>query len=166
MVRSGYEGLLKSFVANENGALAFKGTVSAGGGTLVFMANDTANCEIKNFNELAGTFGIRFTDQSINTVQGNQFEQGRLDIPSGNPIFKRTYAVFVKELSVLDLKASASPVLSKGERKIIATTRFGKGRVFAMGDPWLYNEYTDGRKTPAVYENFIAGKDLANWLLQ
>ena len=73
---------------------------------------------------------------------------------------------FVKELSVLDLKAPASPVLSKGERKIIATTRFGKGRVFAVGDPWLYNEYTDGRKIPAVYENFIAGKDLANWLLQ
>ena len=136
------------------------------GGTLVLMANDTANCEIRNFNELAGTFGIRFTDQSINTVQGNQFEQGRLDIPSGNPIFKRTHAVFVKELSVLDLKAPASPVLSKGERKIIATTRFGKGRVFAVGDPWLYNEYTDGRKIPAVYENFIAGKDLANWLLQ
>jgi unsaturated rhamnogalacturonyl hydrolase len=30
----------------------------------------------------------------------------------------------------------------------------------------LYNEYTDGRKIPAVYENFNAGKDLATWLLQ
>ena len=32
-------------------------------------------------------------------------------------------------------------------------------------DPWLYNEYTDGRKIPAVYENFQAGKDLGGWLL-
>jgi unsaturated rhamnogalacturonyl hydrolase len=34
-----------------------------------------------------------------------------------------------------------------------------------LGDPWLYNEYVDGRKIPAVYENFQAGKDLGRWLL-
>jgi len=136
------------------------------GGTLVLMANDTANCEIKHFNELAATFGIQFTSQSINMVQGSQFEQGRLDVPAGNAIFKHTKAVYIKELAVLDVKSPAAPVLSKGPNKIIATAKFGKGTVFAVGDPWLYNEYTDGRKIPAVYENFNAGKDLATWLLQ
>jgi unsaturated rhamnogalacturonyl hydrolase len=136
------------------------------GGTLVLMANDTANCEIKHFNELAATFGIQFTSQSINMVQGSQFEQGRVDVPAGNPIFKSTKALYIKELAVLDVKSPAAAVLSKGPNKIIATARFGKGTVFAVGDPWLYNEYTDGRKIPAVYENFNAGKDLATWLLQ
>jgi len=32
--------------------------------------------------------------------------------------------------------------------------------VFAVTDPWLYNEYTDGRKLPADYDNFAAG---ASW---
>jgi unsaturated rhamnogalacturonyl hydrolase len=47
----------------------------------------------------------------------------------------------------------------------MATAALGKGKVFVLGDPWLYNEYTDGRKIPAVYENFQAGKDLGGWLL-
>ena len=49
---------------------------------------------------------------------------------------------------------------------IMATAQVGKGRVFVLGDPWLYNEYIDGRRIPAVYENFEAGKDLGSWLLQ
>jgi unsaturated rhamnogalacturonyl hydrolase len=48
---------------------------------------------------------------------------------------------------------------------IIAVAKFGKGTVFAVGDPWLYNEYTDGRKLPADYENSQAAKDLVKWLL-
>jgi unsaturated rhamnogalacturonyl hydrolase len=34
-----------------------------------------------------------------------------------------------------------------------------------MGDPWLYNEYVDGRKLPADYENFRATQDLSRWLI-
>jgi unsaturated rhamnogalacturonyl hydrolase len=46
----------------------------------------------------------------------------------------------------------------------MATAKFGKGTVFATVDPWLYNEYTDGRKLPAEYDNYAAGKDLARWI--
>ena len=49
---------------------------------------------------------------------------------------------------------------------IMATSHYGKGWVFAVGDPWLYNEYTDGRKLPAEYQNFMAAKDLSRWLLE
>jgi unsaturated rhamnogalacturonyl hydrolase len=38
--------------------------------------------------------------------------------------------------------------------------------VFAVGDPWLYNEYVDGRRIDTSFENFEAGKDLAGWLLK
>jgi len=44
--------------------------------------------------------------------------------------------------------------------------KFGKGAVFAMTDPWLYNEYTDGRKLPPEYDNFAGGNELVRWLLQ
>jgi unsaturated rhamnogalacturonyl hydrolase len=47
----------------------------------------------------------------------------------------------------------------------MASARAGKGLVFAVGDPWLYNEYFDSRKLPAEYENAKAGKNLFQWLL-
>jgi len=48
---------------------------------------------------------------------------------------------------------------------LMATAKFGKGTVFAVGDPWIYNEYTDGRKLPSEYENLQAARDLSRWLL-
>jgi unsaturated rhamnogalacturonyl hydrolase len=36
--------------------------------------------------------------------------------------------------------------------------------VFAVGDPWFYNEYTDGRKLPADYDNYKAADDLVKWV--
>ncbi|WP_428655153.1 glycoside hydrolase family 88 protein [Runella sp.] len=135
------------------------------GGALVLMANDTANCEHKNFNRLAAEFGIQFLPKNINMVQGTQWEQGRIDIPAGNSIFKNTKAVYIKELSPLELKAPAQAVLNHKGEVIIGVSKVGKGTVFAVGDPWLYNEYTDGRRIPMIYENFSAAKDLAKWLL-
>jgi len=136
------------------------------GGTLVMMANDTSNCEHKNFNLLAKEFGIQFLPKNINMVQGTQWEQGRLDIPANNPVFKNTKAVYIKELSPIALSGTAKSILTDKGEVIIAVAKVGKGTVFAVGDPWLYNEYTDGRRIPIVYENFNAAKDLATWLLQ
>jgi unsaturated rhamnogalacturonyl hydrolase len=38
--------------------------------------------------------------------------------------------------------------------------------VFAVTDPWVYNEYTDGRKLSAEYDNFGGGVDLVQWLIE
>lgn len=136
------------------------------GGALVLLANDTANCEIKHFNELARNFGVQFTAQSINMVQGSQFEQGRVDLAGGRAVFGRAKTAYIKELAVLRVQAPAQPLVRNAAGQVImATATLGKGKVFVLGDPWLYNEYTDGRKIPAVYENFQAGKDLGRWLL-
>ncbi len=56
-------------------------------------------------------------------------------------------------------------MLSEGDDIFMATAKYGKGTVFAMIDPWLYNEYTDGRKLPAVYDNYAAGKEFVRWIL-
>ena len=136
------------------------------GGTLVMMANDTSNCEIPYFNQLAKTFGIEFTTKNRNMVQGIQFEQGRLDIPVNNEVFKNTKSIYVKELATLALKAPATSILTDKGDVIIAIAKVGKGRVFAIGDPWLYNEYVNAHKIPMSFENFNAAKDLAKWLLE
>ena len=136
-----------------------------GGGTLVLLANDTANCEITHFNELARHFGVRFTDQSVNMVRDNQFGQGQVALVSGKAVFKTARTAYIKELAVLAVQAPAQPLVINNGRVIMATARLGRGKVFVLGDPWLYNEYLDGRKIPASFENFQAGKDLARWLL-
>lgn len=137
------------------------------GGVLVLMANDTGNVELDHFNELAAKFGIQFNKDSQGHVTGSQFEMGKLMIPAGNIIFKHTRELYVKEYSSLQLTALAKALLKdKNGLTVIAVSKLGKGSVFAIGDPWLYNEYTDGRKIPAEYENFNAAADLTDWLSQ
>ena len=135
------------------------------GGVLVLLANDTTNCEIKHFNELTKAFGIEFTGKNRNMVKNDVFEQGKLTIPANHPIFKNTKQIFVKELVTLSAKTPAQVALQEGNDVIMATAKVGKGMVFVLGDPWIYNEYLNGRKLPAEYENFKAASHLAEWLL-
>lgn len=135
------------------------------GGLLVLMANDTGNVELEHFNALAKTFGIQFNHNSKGRVVNNRFEMGRIMVPRGNEILKTARQLYVKEYSTLQLANQAKPVLKDQDGdNVIAISKYGKGTVFVIGDPWLYNEYVDGRKLPAEYENFKAGQDLVNWL--
>lgn len=136
------------------------------GGVLLVLNNDTGNAEFTHLNKLMAKFGIRFNENSVNRVVGRQFEQGAIDIPNGNTIFKTTKKVYIKELSTIQVTAPAMPRLTKGNDVIVATARYGKGTVLAVGDPWFYNEYTDGRKLPFDYENFNAANDVVKWLAQ
>jgi len=136
------------------------------GGKLILMANDSANCDLQHFNKLAEAFGIRFTDKSINMVKNDVFEQGAVLPGSNNPIFKTTKKMYLKEVSALELHSPKNANATKDGDVIIATVKSGKGIVFAVGDPWLYNEYVDGRKPPSEYENYKAAEDLVKWLLK
>ena len=136
------------------------------GGKLILMANDSANCDLQHFNKLAEVFGIRFTDKSINMVKNDVFEQGAVLPGSNNPIFKTTKKMYLKEVSALELNSPKNANAIKDGDVIIATAKSGKGIVFAVGDPWLYNEYVDGRKPPSEYENYKAAEDLVKWLLK
>jgi len=120
---------------------------------------------LKNFNMLSGAFGITFTDKSINMVKNDTYEQGVVYPGDKNTIFMTPSKMFLKELSVLNLKSPAIANTVKDGDIIIATATLGKGKVLAVGDPWLYNEYVDQRKLPAEYENYKAAEDLVKWLL-
>lgn len=135
------------------------------GGVLVLMANDAGNAELKNFNKLASAFGITFNEDNFNLVQNNQYNQGAVEIPDSHPVFKSAKKLFIKELATLQVKSPAKSLLSKEGKIIAAISNYGKGTVFAIGDPWLYNEYVDGRKLPAEYDNYQAAKDLVTYLL-
>jgi unsaturated rhamnogalacturonyl hydrolase len=135
------------------------------GGVLALFANDSSNTELKKFNQLANQFGIEFKYELKNTVTGNQFDMGMIKIPQGNEIFTSGPVTYLKEISTLAVKAPAKTVVTNNGDAIMAVSKFGKGTVFAVGDPWLYNEYTDGRKLPNKFQNITAAKELMSWLL-
>ncbi|SEB14531.1 glycoside hydrolase family 88 protein [Pedobacter hartonius] len=135
------------------------------GGVLVIRANDTGNVELDHLNQLTANFGITFNKDSKNRVTGSKFEMGSIIIPSSNTLFKDIKQIYVKEYSTLQLKSPARSALQDKEgNAVMAVARLGKGSVYAIGDPWLYNEYTDGRKIPGEYENFNAAGDLTDWI--
>jgi unsaturated rhamnogalacturonyl hydrolase len=136
------------------------------GGVLVLMSNDSGNAEFKHFNQLPEAFGIHFNENSKNRVQGNNYPEGAITIPAHHSIFSSTQKIYIKELSSLQVNKPATVVLKNGADNVVAVAHYGKGVVFAVGDPWLYNEYTDGRKLPMEYENYQAAVDLVNWLIR
>jgi unsaturated rhamnogalacturonyl hydrolase len=137
------------------------------GGVLAIFANDSGNTELPHLNTLASTFGIRFNYDFLNPVPGDSFELGCFQIPPDDSIFKTAKKVYLKGISSLSVSGDAKAELTSPDgHVIIATARYGKGTVFAVGDPWLYNEYCNGR-LPASYhiDNDKAAKDLAAWLI-
>lgn len=135
------------------------------GGVLLLMANDSANAELDHFNELAGRFGITFNKDNRFPVIGRQYEMGAIMIPQGHPILKSVSKIYIKEMSTQKLSPPATAILTDKNDVLMSVSKVGKGTVFAVGDPWLYNEYVDRTRLTPDYQNIEAAGDLARWLL-
>ena len=135
------------------------------GGVLLLLANDSANCDLQHLDKLSERFGIRFTNKIVHRVMNDEFETGVV-LPLDTSIFKGSYKMFLKDVSTLAIEPPAKPVATKNGEVLMATSNYGKGIVFAVGDPWLYNEYLVGKRLPAEYPNSTAATDLVRWLLQ
>jgi unsaturated rhamnogalacturonyl hydrolase len=136
------------------------------GGVLVMMANDSANVELPHFNNLAAKFGMHFNNDLQNhVINDDHFEDGAI-ITTGNPVFKTAGKIFMKDACSISVSGVAKAALKNSSGAvIIATAKYGKGTVFAVGDPWLYDEYTNGR-LPSSFENDKAANDVAGWLIR
>ena len=150
---------------NEQDATEVAAWVKAGG-VLVLMGNDAGNCDLEHFNILSEKFGIHFNEDVHNKVIGSQIELGTLQVPPIDPIFKTAKKIYLKDISTFKLNPPANASFTDKNSVIIATAKYGKGTVFAVGDPWFYNEYVNGRNLPASYDNFKACNDLVKWLIQ
>ncbi len=136
------------------------------GGILVLLGNDKGNAEFEHFNMLAENFGIHFNEDSRNRVQGRDFEMGSFLALPDHPLFKGVKKIYIKELSTLKISEPATSVLTDRGDVIMSYANFGSGAVFAVGDPWLYNEYFDNRKLPEGFDNCKAADNLLEWLLK
>jgi len=135
------------------------------GGILVLMGNDKGNAEIEHLNQLAEVFGIHFNEDSRNRVTGKDYQTGAFEALPDHPLFRGVRKIFIKELSTLRIQAPAETVLSDRGDVIMAFSKFGNGAVFAVGDPWFYNEYMDHRRLPEEFDNDAAAANFFRWLL-
>jgi len=136
------------------------------GGVLMIMENDTSYADLEHFNVVSEEFGIHFNSVLRKHVIGTNWEQGKIVIDGEGPIFHHPHTIYVKDVCTISVSGPAHVALSEGSDIFMATAKYGKGTVYAMVDPWLYNEYTDGRKLPASYDNFAAGNELVRWVLE
>lgn len=152
---------------NANDIIFLKKWVSTGG-VLLLMANDGPNCEFTHFNHLSEAFGFHFLAQTLNPVVNSKWEMGaEIKLPD-HPIFSGVKKIFIKEVAPILLSKGAKAVLKDGDTNavIIAETKYGKGYVMAIGDPWLYNEYIDHERLPESFENLKAANNLVDFLLK
>jgi unsaturated rhamnogalacturonyl hydrolase len=135
------------------------------GGVLVLMENDPANADIQHFSLIADRFGIHFDDVLQHHIIDDQFEPGYIHVRGGGPIFHHPHTLYMKDTCAISLKTPARALLEDKEGIVMATTKYGRGTVVAVVDPWLYNEYTDHRKLLPQQDNHAAGKEFVLWLL-
>jgi unsaturated rhamnogalacturonyl hydrolase len=141
------------------------------GGVLLLFTNDSSNCELEKFNLLSSKFGITYNrdfnhpelrgaDKKIRNFQSC----ASVNLPN-HPIFKEVSKIFIKEISSIQCSKQAKPILTEQGKVYMAEANYGKGYVFAIGDPWLYNEYIDHALLPQDFENKKAAVNLVKYVL-
>ena len=86
------------------------------GGMLVIMENDPTHADHRTSRYSRRTFRDAFQQRARNTVDGNKFEMGRIDVSGGGPIFQAPHVFFMKEICTITLKQPAKAIwVDKGD---------------------------------------------------
>src|SRR5579872_123177 len=115
------------------------------GGRLVLLGNDKGNAEFEHFNQLAARFGIQFVETTFHE-SGSPTGKSKLTVTGSGPIFEGAPVFYAVDVAPLKITGKHADILLADQgTPIMALVHFGRGEVFALGDPWVYNEYI-GRK--------------------
>ena len=121
------------------------------GGRLVLLGNDKGHAEFTHFNRLASRFGIQFLEETYPKSSGKAI----LVATGKHPIFEDRLQAYLVEVAPLKLVAPAEPMLTDNGTDVMALAHVGRGIVFALGDPWLYDEYIDKNDNPRIATNLF-----------
>lgn len=135
------------------------------GGVLAIFANDGPNCEFTNLNKFASRFGVTFNHVTLHPVTGSNWEMGACTNLPDHPLFRGVSKIYIKEVSDINLQGNAKAILSESGKVLMAECNYGKGYVFAIGDPWIYNEYIDHDRLTPDFDNRKAAENLTDQLL-
>jgi hypothetical protein len=122
------------------------------GGKLMCFANNTGHVEFVHYNQLVARFGITFND----TTQPGGSNFG--PVPQ-NAVFSACTTFYIVDMCNLSISSPATSIFTFQGGVLMATAVKGKGVVFAMGDPWVYDEHI------AAKNNVKGVTQVVNWLL-
>jgi hypothetical protein len=122
------------------------------GGSLMLLGNNKGNCDFTHFNLCAAKFGITFNQDT----QSGSSDLGPLP---QHPLFTGCDTLHIVGICTQTLAAPAQAIFTVGGNVLISTVLKGNGKVFAMGDPWIYNEYINSK------DNKACGTNVMKWLL-
>jgi len=108
---------------------------------------------------------MRFNHLTLHPVTGREWEMGASTLLPDHPLFKGVSKIYMKEISDITLSGPAKAVLTENGKVLMAEAKYGKGYVFAVGDPWIYNEYIDHDLLPESFQNRQAATNLTDLLL-
>jgi unsaturated rhamnogalacturonyl hydrolase len=117
----------------------------------VLLGNDKGNAEFEHFNQLAKRFGIEFLEETYPKVKG----KGILAARGTGSIFDDGLSVYLVEIAPLKITGNARALLEDHGTPIMALAQVDRGIVFALGDPWVYNEYIGRNDNRKVAENLF-----------
>ncbi len=131
-----------------------------GGGVLMLLNNNKGDTEFEHMNRLAGRFGITFNEDVRLGVRAKP-EKLKLQLHSlpDHPFFKGVKKLHMRSICTLSIKPPAEEVYKLDGDTIMAVCRYGKGTVFAVGDPWGYDEYIN------FADNVPCLKNVFRWLI-
>jgi unsaturated rhamnogalacturonyl hydrolase len=109
------------------------------GGRLVLLGNDRGHAEFTHFNRLASRFGVQFLEETFPKVSGKAI----LEATGRDAIFENGLKVYLVEVAPLKLTLPAESMMRVDGTDVMALAHVGSGMVFALGDPWLYDEYIE-----------------------
>jgi unsaturated rhamnogalacturonyl hydrolase len=143
------------------------------GGVLVLMENDVVRADQVHLDLLTDRFGVHFNPVTLNDELNNSYANTIVPVPAGTGgIFNQSFKGLMKQICTIMPSAPARVILkeeadtdAKGD-VVMTITHLGRGLVYANVDPWVYNEYTNGRKNPMGEQNFAAGQELTRWIVQ
>lgn len=137
------------------------------GGVLLMHANNGPECEFTHYNKLAEVFGFQFIPVSLHPIPNDDWETGAETNLPNHPLFKDVDKIFMKNTASIKLTSNSKSqaVLKGGDDIMITETRFGKGRVIAVVDPWFFNEYIDHNRLPESFQNKKAAYNMVDYVL-
>ena len=121
------------------------------GGRLVLLVNDKGHAEFTHFNKLASRFGIQFREETFPKVSGKAI----LEASGSDAIFEGGLKAYLVEVAPLTLTLPAQSMMKVDGTDVMAMARVGRGIVFALGDPWLYDEYIERADNVKIATNLF-----------
>lgn len=136
------------------------------GGRLLVLTNDRENCDLYYINILMDQFGLHYNDTAILQLEIPTVEKPQNIYPLQG-IIEGTEKMFMRGTSSIRCTGSAKPLVWTIDGDVvIAEADYGKGKVIAIADPWVYNEYIYHTLLPDNYDNASAAECIIDILFE